>query len=148
MTMPPATPDTVADRVARLAAIRRRQILLAFEEHGPGYHRVTGNGARYVAEIVGATRDEWDWISVYAAEHPEVYAAPAEIRNPQQWAALRRQQGEAAFTAAKTACDSGDYAAAYDHLDEAHALGTLTVDQWDRTRAYVASVDAAAEARP
>ncbi|RKR88309.1 hypothetical protein BDK92_2620 [Micromonospora pisi] len=135
---PQATTGTIPDdRDARLVRIRQRQILLAFEQHGPGYQRVTGDGCRYVAEIVKATRDEWDWIYTHGRTHPEALTDTGPVRNPQQWDDLRREQGETAFTAAQTAFDAGDHAAALDHLDEARALGVLPEESWDRLRNHI-----------
>jgi hypothetical protein len=44
-------PIHVDDLALRRAAARRTTLLLLLEQWGPGYHRVTGNGLRYVAEI-------------------------------------------------------------------------------------------------
>ncbi|WP_328654425.1 hypothetical protein OG598_11695 [Micromonospora sp. NBC_00330] len=133
----------VDDPKRRLALIRQREILLAFEEYGPGYHRVTGDGCRYVAEIVNATRDEWEWIYAHARTHPEVLIQAEPARNPTQWRQLRREQGEAAFRAADAAFTAGD-TAALDHLDEAQALGTLGPEQWERLRlAVITTADGA-----
>ncbi|MEV4211257.1 hypothetical protein [Micromonospora sp. NPDC049662] len=124
----------VDDRERRLALIRRRQILLAFEEYGPGYHRVTGDGCRYVAEIVEATPAEWEWIYEHARTHPEVLIQAGPGRNPVQWRQLRREQGEVAFRAADAAFIASDATAALNHLDEARALGTIGPEQWERLR--------------
>ncbi|MEU7925085.1 hypothetical protein [Micromonospora sp. NPDC049107] len=141
---PQAATGTIPDdRAARLVRIRQRQILLALEEHGPGYQRVTGDGCRYVAEIVKATREEWDWIYAYGRTHPEALTETGPVRNPQQWHDLRREQGETAFAAAQTAFEAGDHPAALDHLDEARALGVLTEESWDRVRRYVLATRAA-----
>ncbi|MFI6782641.1 hypothetical protein [Micromonospora sp. NPDC050276] len=129
----------VDDRERRLALIRQREILLAFEEYGPGFHRVTGDGCRYVAQIVNATPAEWEWIYTHARTHPEVLAQAGSGRNPVQWRQLRREQGEVAFRAADAAVTAGDTAAALDLLDEARALGTVGPEQWERLRLAVAT---------
>ncbi|MEU5673048.1 hypothetical protein ABZ749_22340 [Micromonospora sp. NPDC047753] len=127
----------VDDRERRVALIRQRQILLAFEEYGPSYHRVTGDGCRYVAEIVEATPAECEWIYAHARTHPEVLIQAGPARNPVQWRQLRREQGEAAFRAADSAFTAGDTATALDLVDEARALGTLGPEQWERLRLAV-----------
>src|SRR5262249_55527094 len=61
---PPDPPDAAPHRyvpsheeiAARRAQVRQRQLLLAIEQYAPGYHRITGDGVRYAAEIVKATR--------------------------------------------------------------------------------------------
>jgi hypothetical protein len=137
-SIPEATTGEIRDdRDTRLVRIRQRKILLAFEQHGPGYQRVTGDGCRYVAEIVKATREEWDWIYAHGRAHPGALSETGPVRNPQQWHALRREQGEAALAAAQTAFDGGDHSAALDHLDEARALGVLPEESWDRIRLHV-----------
>ncbi|RQW99037.1 hypothetical protein DLJ59_25860 [Micromonospora inaquosa] len=134
----------VDDPERRLALIRQREILLAFEEYGPGYHRVTGDGCRYVAEIVNATPAEWEWIYAHARTHPEVLIQAGPARNPVQWRQLRREQGEAAFRAADAAFTAGDTQAALDLLDEAHALGAIGPEQWERLRlAVITTADGA-----
>ncbi|MET8528932.1 hypothetical protein [Micromonospora sp. NPDC005172] len=129
----------VDDPKRRLALIRQREILLAFDEYGPGYHRVTGDGCRYVAEIVNATPAEWEWIYAHARTHPEVLTQAGPAHNPEQWRQLRREQGEAAFRAADAAFTAGDAIAVLDHLDEARALGAIGPEQWERLRLAVAT---------
>ena len=137
MALVPSALADVDDRERRLALIRRRHILLAFEEYGPGYDRVTGDGCRYVAEIVNATPQEWEWIYEHARTHAEVLVDTGLTRNPQQWRELRREQGEAAFRAAETAFTAGDTTAALDHLDESRARGVVGPEQWERLRLVV-----------
>ncbi|WP_433117949.1 hypothetical protein [Micromonospora sp. CA-246542] len=71
-----------------------------------------------------------------------IQAGPA--RNPARWRELRREQGEAAFRAADAAFTAGDTAAALDLLDEAHALGAIGPEQWERLRlAVITTADGA-----
>jgi hypothetical protein len=102
---------------------------------GPGYQRVTGNGVRYVAEIAKATSEEWQWLADHVRSHPDVFDVPE--RGHAAWFDLRREQGCAAYAAALTAFDSGDYATARDRLDDALAYRELAEDQWQRLHHHI-----------
>ncbi len=132
------SPDTVGldgDVAMREAQIRRRQIILKIEEYAAGYHRVTGVGYRYVAEIVGATPDEWEWIKKYIDEHPDVLELP--YQTPAQWDEVHRSRGYQALQHVRSAADAGDRATALDHLDEARACGALSERDWHTMRRHL-----------
>lgn len=128
-----ATAD--ADLTARRARVRQHELLLLLEQWGPGYQRVTGNGVRYVAEIAKATSEEWQWLAEHVRSHPDVFDVPE--RGHAAWFDLRSEQGRAAYAAALTAFDSGDYDTARDRLDDALAHRELAEDEWRRLHHHV-----------
>jgi hypothetical protein len=136
-TPPTGRPDYLAER---RTAVRHKEILLALDQYGPGYQRVTGNGLRYVAEIVDATAQERQWLADHVAEHPEVWDAPqlsqAEVDR------RRQERGRAAFTAADTAFTDGDHPAARNHLDDAFAYGELSEQDWRKIHDHISAHDA------
>ena len=140
---PPAEPGGDRDLTARVTRIRQQRLLLALEQWGPGYHRVTGNGLRYVAEIAHATPEERDWLAAHAAAHPDVWTGPE--RSFDEWTRQRRQQGEDAVAAADTAYRTKDWDTARDHADTAHALGVIDETQWQRMHQAITDTARAAD---
>ncbi|MFI7025142.1 hypothetical protein ACIBMZ_20735 [Micromonospora sp. NPDC049900] len=125
----------------RQPQVRHRQLVLALEQYGPGYHRITGDGVRYAAEAVRATEQEWQWMADYAQANPQVLEgkrlSDASIYEVNRKAARR------AFAAATDAMRRGDFDLALDRLDDAEVHcpdgnpdrgGT-----WDRYREIVRS---------
>ncbi len=41
----------------------------------PRYQQITGDGARYAAEIAHASDPEWAWIYQYVRDHPDILTA-------------------------------------------------------------------------
>ena len=128
MTQP--EPGSDRDLTRRTARIRRQRLLLTLERWGPGHHRVTGNGLRYVAEIAHASPAEHAWLAAHVAARPETWDAP--YRSDAEWTALRRQQADDALVAADAAYTAGDWATARDRVDDAYAYGGIDEDQWRR----------------
>lgn len=118
--------------------IRRRHIILKLEQWGPGYQRVTGNGIRYVAEIVNATDWERAWLTAYTAEHSEVWQDKGIGHDA--WFTLRAEQGRRAYEAALGAYTAEGYRSALDNLDEACALENLSDSEWQRLHDHVTTV--------
>jgi hypothetical protein len=139
-------PIHVDELTRRRAAVRRATLLLLLEEWGPGYHRVTGNGVRYVAEIAKATPEEWRWLAEYTTAHPEVWQEKI-LLNPPEWHRLRREQGQLRHEEATAAFRSGDYATARDRLDEALAYGAVLDGEWVRLHALIDRTEADAARR-
>ncbi|MDT5025049.1 MAG: hypothetical protein QOE61_1475 [Micromonosporaceae bacterium] len=139
-------PIHVDDLARRRAAARRTTLLLLLEEWGPGYHRVTGNGVRYVAEIADATPEERDWLAQYTTEHPEVWQEKI-LLNPPEWHRLRQQQGQLRHEEATVAFRAGDYATARDRLDDALAYGAVHDGEWVRLHALIDRTEADAGRR-
>jgi hypothetical protein len=141
MTHPSAPRQPQQDYLAeRRTAVRHKEILLALDQYGPGYQRVTGNGLRYVAEIVEATAQERQWLADHVADYPEVWDAPqlsqAEVDR------RRQELGRAAFVAADTAFTDGDHHAARNHLDDAFAYGELSEQDWRKIHDHISAHDA------
>jgi hypothetical protein len=133
MTEPPidpTQPESGEDLNARVVKVRQQRLLLALEQWGPGYQRVTGNGLRYVAEIAHATPAEREWLAGYVAEHPDVWSGPEHRHD--EWTLLRRTQGAEALAAADTAYQAGDWASARDHIDTTYALDHIDERQWQQ----------------
>ncbi|GGJ75582.1 hypothetical protein GCM10010123_01980 [Pilimelia anulata] len=133
-------PTTAAGELGGGIAVRQRrirelQLLFALHRYGPGYQRVTGNGVRYVAEIVNATADERAWLRSRVAAERQVWQTP--YRTDAQWDAERRDRGEAAFTASDTAWKAGRPGRSLELVDEAYAYGVLTPDQWQALADYI-----------
>ncbi len=102
---------------ARRAHVRQRQLLLAIEQHAPGYHRATGDGVRYAAEHVNATREEWDWMAANVRSNPHLL--DGEPIGDGRAHDINRQAARDAFDAATDALKAGDYRTALDRLDDA-----------------------------
>jgi hypothetical protein len=141
MTHPSAPHQRQQDYLAeRRTAVRRKEILLAFDQYGPGYQRVTGNGLRYVAEIVDATPQERQWLADHVADHPDVWDAP-ELSHT-EFDRQRQERGRAAFAAADTAFTNADHTAAHNHLDDAFAYGELSEPEWRQLHDHISAHDA------
>ncbi|GAA2522670.1 hypothetical protein [Pilimelia columellifera] len=121
-------PEVGGGLAARQARIRELQLLFALHRYGPGYQQVTGNGLRYVGEIVKATPQEAAWLAAHVQQHPEVWQTP--YRTDGQWDAERRDRGELAFTASDTAYRAGRHARSMELLDEAYAYGVIGDTTW------------------
>lgn len=142
----PPEPGGDRDLTARVARIRRQRLLLALEQWGPGYHRVTGNGLRYVAEIVHATPEERDWLAAHVAAHPDVWTGAEHSHD--EWSRRRHQQGQDALAAADTTYRAGDWDTARDHTDTAYALGAIDEAQWQRMHQAITDTARAATREP
>lgn len=140
MTRPSVPTQRQQDLTERRTAVRRKEILLALDQYGPGYQRVTGNGLRYVSEIVDATAQERRWLADHVADHPEVWDAPQFSHTEVD--RLRQEQGRAAFTAADTAFTNEDHTAARNHLDDAFAYGELSEPEWRQLHDHISAHDA------
>jgi hypothetical protein len=113
---PPVAP-TGEEMTARREHVRRRQLLLAIDQYGPGYQRLTGDGVRYAAEIVNATREEWDWMADHVRANPHLLRG--EARSEPELYEHNRQAARDAYTAATAAIKVGDVRTALDRLDDA-----------------------------
>ena len=86
----------------------------------PRYQQITGDGARYAAEVAHASDPEWGWIYQYVREHPDILTAPGA--RPHDGRAARRRRKRPGRTAegrrpvgnGNAAFDAGDYPAALD----------------------------------
>lgn len=140
-----SSPELLHDDIAACRRrARLRHIVLKLEQWGPGYQRVTGNGIRYVAEIVNATAEERAWLTAYTAEHPDVWKEQGIGHDA--WFTLRGEQGRAAYQAALEAFKARDYQSALDNLDEAHALENLSDSEWRRLHDHVTTIAASTPA--
>jgi len=121
---------------------RARQILLqaAIEHAAARWATVPGVGragaSRYIWETVGGTKPEYEWISTYLQEYPEVFDLPL----PPAGYSLNDKRKDLAGDAdrrAAVAFDAGDYEAALQALEEAEALHPSPGDFFARAREVV-----------
>jgi hypothetical protein len=129
--------DTPA-RGATAQEWREAFIIRQLEARAGRFHRLTGDGVRYVIEafVPGWTRAEWDWAEDYFREHKaELLALPdlsdQDVRDVEYAGACN------AAEAALAALNAGDYDLALYLID----LGQWwhpTCKPWDRYRQVVA----------
>ncbi|MDG4784936.1 hypothetical protein O7626_03140 [Micromonospora sp. WMMD1102] len=103
--------------VDRRSQVRQRQLVRALEQYGPGYHRLTGDGVRYAAEVMRATEQEWEWMATYAQANPEVL--DGERLGDARIVEINRTAARTAFGAATDAMRRGDFDLALERLDDA-----------------------------
>ena len=113
-----------------LAPAREAAITDKIASDAPGY-AWTGSPARYIAEIMDATRPEWDWIDRRVSADPAVFSGDRAAQQPS--ARESAQQKEAAYQErkaaaqdlarqAKSAYDAGRYGEALALIDDAEIL--------------------------
>ncbi|MFK3984483.1 hypothetical protein ACI2K4_29430 [Micromonospora sp. NPDC050397] len=134
------TPEEDAS-VDRRSQVRQRQLVLALEQYGPGYHHITGDGTRYAAEAARATPQEWAWMETYVRNNPQVLKG--ERLGDARIHEINRKAARKAFEAATDAMRRGDFDAALERLDDAEVHcpegNPDRGDSWDRYRDVVAS---------
>jgi hypothetical protein len=132
----PPEPDPLA---LRRAQVRQRQLVLAIEQYGPSYQRVTGDGVRYASEAANATREERDWMAEYVRTNPQ--ALEGESLGDGRIRDINRQASRQAFAAATAAITKADFKGALDRLDDAEVHWPAGHPDrggaWDKYRAVV-----------
>ncbi|MGI5213870.1 hypothetical protein [Plantactinospora sp. CA-290183] len=103
--------------VDRRVEVRQRQLILALEQYGPGYHRITGDGVRCAAEAIRATEPEWKWMADYAQANPQVLEG--ERLGDARIYEINRKATRRAFAAATEAMKRGDFDVSLKRLDDA-----------------------------
>ncbi len=114
----------------------------------PRYQQITGDGARYAAEIARASGPEWDWIGQWTRDHPQILtAAPPSPEAVSQrdtderaWAAA---EGKALSEAAKAAFDAGDYPTALTLIDQGETANPDRTGFWEAARDTILEKSAA-----
>jgi hypothetical protein len=119
----------------------------------PRYQQITGDGARYAAEIAGASDPEWDWIGQWTRDHPQILTAtpPSPEVAKQRDADERAQgaaEGKALSEAAKAAFDAGDYPAALTLIDQGEIASPERAALWEAARDTILEKPAATQPAP
>ena len=145
-----------------LAPAREAAITDRIASDAPGY-AWTGSPARYIAEIMDATRLEWDWIDRRVSADPSVFSGDRAAQQPsareaaqQKDAAYQKRKAAAQDLAhqAKVAYDEGRYGEALALIDDAEILNPVLGRQYDQIREEIAAAarraadGAAADPRP
>ena len=130
-----------------LAPAREAAITDKIASDAPG-HAWTGSPARYIAEIMDATRPEWDWIDRRVSADPAVFSGDRAAQQPsareaaqQKDAAYQERKAAAQDLArqAKAAYDEGRYGEALALIDDAEILNPVLASQYDQIREEIAA---------
>jgi len=121
-----------------MTAARRAELVAAIEREAGGYE-FTGEPGRYVAEMMDANREEWDWINAYIQAHPEVLTwNPAERDRRRRARELREQRTRELLNQAFERFQAGEIDEAERMVDEAERRAPGIVP-YDQIRAQIAA---------